>query len=622
MRAARLTMSRASRGLALGLLLLLALATVTARAQTGATSLGVIVEQVLGLFPKVDGDVVEVTGGSVTLSLGRKDGLVAGIELSVYREGRELRHPRTGALLGRTEQAIGRVLVEQVFEGYATARVTQGAEVRAGDRARVSAGKISLTVVPLVEGVKDGLAETAVRELVDGLTRTGRFQVAMGDPLAVALLQEGLQRQEILEGKGLARLAERYKVENALVVYVKPVQKKPFMDVRLFALPGPSTLMTTGLFVPPSIRPAPKGDFSASGQARGNQTARPQQSLLARLLTGELDSGAYSTGEGSIPLKEIAKYPFVVISLDVAAAPADRVPRMVITDGQKVYLYKIVERVLEPEWTWAADASAGVFAVQLADLDGDGVLEVVANRYHPNPGILLKSTILTTRNGKATVVVADVPQILLAMDVNGDGVKKALWSQDFAQAGFFKKGQVNRMVLRNGTLVADGPVRVPSSFRATGAVMSNIGGKEALRALAFIDEHNRMRVSLETEELWRSSSPVGGGVVKLPVDTQIERGGRTFVYFAEPNPVAIDLDGDGVEEIVVVQNQVPGRMAVVYKGPAGYRFQSVNSGFEGTITGLGAIPGDPVPSLVVAVTRFYGLLTTAGDTQIIMTIPE
>jgi hypothetical protein len=86
--------------------------------------------------------------------------------------------------------------------------------------------------------------------------------------------------------------------------------------------------------------------------------------------------------------------------------------------------------------------------------------------------------------------------------------------------------------------------------------------------------------------------------------------------------VAIDLDGDGIEEIVVVQNQVPGRMAVVFKGPAGFRFQSVNSGFEGTITGLGAIPGDPTPSLVVAVTRYYGLLTSAGDTQIIMTIPE
>jgi hypothetical protein len=622
MRAASVTMSRATRGLVLALILL-PLAVVTVAAQTSPTSLGVLVDQILGLFPKVDGDVVEVADGTVTLSLGRKDGLVAGIELSVYREGRELRHPRTGALLGRTEQSVGRVLVEQVFEAYATGKITQGADVRAGDRARVSAGKIQLTLIPLMEGVKDTVAEAAVQELVDGLTRTGRFQVATGDALAVTLVQQGLQRSEILEGKGLAKLAERYKVENALVVLVKTVQKKPFMDVRLFALPGPSPLMASGLFVPPSVRATPKGgDFSASNQARGNQTARSQLSLLARLLTGELDSGAYSTGEGSIPLKEIAKYPFVVTSLDVAMAPADKVVRMVITDGQKVYLYRIVERVLEPEWTWSADASAGVFAVQLADLDDDGVLDVVVNRYHPNPGIRVKSTVLVTRNGKPVPTGGDSAQILIAMDVNGDGVKKALWGQDFAQAGFYRKGQVDRLVLRNGALVPDGRVTVPSEFRATGATMSNIGGKDSIRGLAYIDEYHRMRVSAASQELWRSSSPVGGGVVKLAVETQIERGGRTYIYYAEPNPVAVDLDGDGIEEIVVVQNQVPGRMAVVFKGPAGFRFQSVNSGFEGTITGLGAIPGDPTPSLIVAVTRYYGLLSNAGDTQIIMTIPE
>jgi hypothetical protein len=621
MRAARLTMSRATHGLTLGLILSV-LAVVTAAAQTTPSSLSVVVEQVLALFPKVDGDVIEAADGTVTLSLGKKDGLIPGIELSVYRQGRELRHPKTGAVLGRTEQAVGRVLVQQVFEGYSTARLTEGTDVRPGDRARVSAGKIHLTVVPLVEGVKDGLAEAAVNELVEGLTRTGRFQIGMGDPIAVDLLREGLKRQEILEGKGLAALAARYKVENALMVHVKSVERKPFMDIRLFAFPGPSTLLTTGLFVPPSVRAAPKGDFSATSQARGNQTAAPVRSLLARLLTGELDSGAYSTGEGSIPLKEIAKYPFVVTSLDVAVAPVDKVPRMVITDGQKVYLYRIVERVLEPEWTWAADAAAGIFAVQLADLDGDGVLEVVVNRYHPNPGILLKSTILTTRDSKPAVVAADLPHILIAMDVDGDGIKKTLWAQDFVQAGFFKKGDITRYVMRNGALVADTRVRVPDAFRATGATMSNIDGKTALRALAFVDEYSRLRVSVGGNELWRSSSPVGGGVVKLVVDTQTERGGRSYIYLAEPNPVSIDLDGDGVEEIVVVQNQVPGRMAVVFKGPAGYRFQSVNSGFEGTITGLGAIPGDPMPSLIVAVTRYYGLLSNAGDTQIIMTIPE
>jgi hypothetical protein len=612
--------SRAARGLALGLILLATVA--SAAAQTPANAIGVLVDQVLALYPKLDGDVVEATGGTVTLSLGRREGLTAGLELSVYREGRELRHPRTGALLGRTEQSVGRVLIEQVFENYATGRVTQGTDVRAGDRARVSSGKIPLTVVALVEGVKDGLAEAAVQELVEGLTRTGRFQVAAGDSIAVTLLGEGLQRQEILEGKGLAKAAERFKVENALVVHVKSVQRKPYMDARLFTFPGGGRLLTTGLFVPPSIRAAARGDFSGSSQSRGSQTARPQQSLLARLLTGELDSGAYSSGETSIPLKEVAKFPFVVLSLDVAVAPGDKTPRMVLTDGTKVFLYRIVERALEPEWTWTGDTSAGVFGVQLADLDADGVLEVLVNRYHPNPGILVRSVILATRGGKPRPIVSDIAQILMAVDVAGDGVRKVLWAQDFAQAGFFNKGSVERMVVRNGALVTDGRVRVPDTFRATGATMANLAGKQNPRTLAFIDEHNRLRLTNDSEEVWRSSSPVGGGVVKLPVDTMIERGGRTYIYFAEPNPVAVDLDGDGIEEIVTVQNQVPGRMAVVYKGPAGYRFQSVNSGFEGTITGLGAIPGEPTPSLVVALTRYYGLLTTAGETQIIMTIPE
>ena len=595
----------------------------TASAATAQTSpIGVLVDQILSLFPKVDGDVLEVQDSTVTLSLGKKDGLTPGVELSVYREGRELRHPRTGALLGKTEESIGRVRVEQVFEAYATGRVTQAADVRPGDRVRVSAGKVTLTVVPLVEGVKDALAEAAVQALVEDLNRTGRFQIAMGDAMAAALVQEGLQRADILEGKGLAKRAERQKVENALVVLLKPVEKKPFMDVRLFSFPGPSQLLTTGLFVPPSVRPPPQGNFSASDKSRPNQTARTAQSLLARLLTGELDSGAYSTGEGSIPLKEVAKFPFVVLSLDIAVAPADKTPRMVITDGHKVYLYKIVERALEPEWTWTGNATASVFGVQLADLDGDGVLEVVVNRYHPNPAILLNSLILGSREGKPVVLVKDINQTLLAVDATGDGVKRTLWGQDFVQTGFWKAGQVDQLALRDGRLVQEARVAVPSTFRATGAAMSNIAGKNAFRTLAFVDEHNRLRLSMDTEELWRSASPVGGGVSKLPVDVQLGRATRTNIYIHEANPVAVDLDGDGLEEIVVPQNQVPGRLAVIFKGPAGYRFQSVNSGFEGTITGLGVIPGDPTPSLVVAVTRYYGVLTNAGDTQIIMTIPE
>jgi hypothetical protein len=616
-------MSRsAARIVALGVLVAL-WGSGTSGAQTAAPSVGVLVDQVQALFPKVDGEVIEVQNGTVTLALGSKDGLVAGVELALYRQGRELKHPKTGEILGRTEQQVGRLVIQQVFEAYSTGSVGTGSEVQPGDRARISAGKIKLSVVPLIDpGVREALADAAIHEMVDTLTKTGRFQIAPGDAIGVWLTQQGVKRDDVLAGKGLEPIAERFKVDNLLIVAFSRVQNKPYMDVRLFSFPGTSSRLTTALFVPATIRPVAKGDYSTGGK-RDSQTPNQQRSFLARLLYGELDAGTYSSGETAIPLKEVAKFPFVIQSMDVSIGSKDKIPRMAITDGERVFLYRITpQRTLEPEWTYKTDSRARVFAVQIAELSNDSTVHVVVNRYSQIPAILINSLILTSKDGKALVAADEINDILLAVDVNGDGVKKTVWSQSFAQTGFFKQGDATRLSLRNGKLVSEGRVRVPSNFRATGAVYSNISGK-GVRALAFIDEFNRLQIAIDTEETFRSAAPVGTGMTKLGVETQIERGGRTYVYYPEPMPISVDLDGDGVEEIVVPQNQIPGRLAVVYKGPAGYRFQTVNSGFEGTVMALGAVPVDgAAPNLVAAVVRFTNFRNTEGETQIIMTTSE
>src|SRR5258708_12977563 len=79
-------------------------------------SIGVVVDQVLALFPKVDGEVIEVQGSTVTLALGSRDGLVPNVELSLYRQGRELRHPKTGEILDRTDHAFGPLPIPKLFE--------------------------------------------------------------------------------------------------------------------------------------------------------------------------------------------------------------------------------------------------------------------------------------------------------------------------------------------------------------------------------------------------------------------------------------------------------------------------------------------------------------------------
>lgn len=582
-------------------------------------------DQLLGFFPKVVGDVVEVQSRRVTVGLGRRDGLQTGVELELFREGRELKHPRTGQVLGRTEEALGRASVAQVFESYAVANLLPGAKVQPGDRVRVTGGKIKLTLLTLPAASGDAQVEAAIQELADEIGHTGRFQVVAGDAIAVRLAQQGIRPEEAIEGRGLAAaLKGAPATDYVLAILFKRVQGKRYMEVRLFSDAGAAPLMTTALFVPRPLRT--EAQFSANPRARSSPP-QPQRSLLARLLGGELESGAYSSGESSIPLKEIGRLGFPVIAMDVAVSPKDHVPRLVVSDGDKIHQYRIVEQRLEPEWTFGEAAIGRVISLQLADLDGDGVLEVVGNRWDVKAG--LNSFVLGVAGGKPRYLADSLPSILIALDVKGTGVKQTLWAQRFSPEQFFTRGQADEMVLRDGRLTVERAVRVPAMFRATGAAYGSILAKDR-RALVFIDEFNHLQVAAGSEEVWQSSTTVGGGYATVELYRQIDAAGRSYFYKMEPNVLAVDLDGDGIDELVIPMNAVrEGLIGVIFRGPAGFRLQTVNSGFEGGISGLGAFrldEADP-PTLVAAVLRRKASLLTkalqvvSGETQIIMTVP-
>ena len=589
----------------------------------GGAPLTALVDQLVDLFPKVAGEVIEVRGNTLTLDKGQKDGLLPGLELEVYREGREIKHPKTGELLGRTEEPLGRTRITTVQEGFAQATTTS-TSIKPGDRYRASSAKVNLVLLPLLGGVRENVVEAAIQELVERLGATGRFRVSMGDPINVYLTQEGIKAEEFLQGKGVQQAAQRFKLEHLLAIYFKRVQSKPYMEVRFFSLPQPDPAISTAFFVPPSIRSAaaPGGKFS-SGGGPANPPQAKQRSLLARLLGGDLEAGSYSSGEGTIPLRQVARFTFPVLAMDVAIAPADKVPRLVVSDGDQIYMYKIIDQRMEPEWTKSVRFLGRTISVQLADLDGDGVLEVVGNRYNEKVG--LNSFILATKNGKPTVLVDTVDDFLFAVDLKGEGVKQTLWTQRFSKTAFFTPGQADQVILKKGKLVVEKAVRVPPAFRPMGAAFCNITGKDT-RSLAFVDEYNRLQVSTEGEELWRSATSVGGGYMEVEQEyLHSSRTTRVKFYKIEPTPLAVDLDGDGVEELIVPQNQVKeGLIAVVFKGPAGFRLQSVNTGFEGGITALGAFKtGDASqPTLVASVVRFTNFLKTSGETQIIMTVPQ
>jgi hypothetical protein len=583
----------------------------------------VLADQLVDLFPKIEGDVLEVQDGTLTLSVGRKDGARAGLDLAIFREGREIKHPKTGQVLGRSEMAVGRVTITEVEEQFSRGTAVATVPVAAGDRFRLSSGKIRLVLLPLAGGARDTLIEATTQELVERLNGSGRFVVSMGDSINPYLAQEGIKGDDFLDGKGVKEAAARFKFENLLVLQFKRVQNRPFMEVRFFSVSSRDPLVNTAFFVPPSVRTtADKDRFSSAARDVNRPQAKPR-SLLSRLLGGDLEAGTYSTGENSIPLREVARFAFPVLAMDISVQPKDKIPRVAMSDGEKVYQYRIVNQKFEPEWSFSVGTLGRVMSIQLVDVDGDGVFEVVANRYHNQAG--LNSFVITSKDGKPKFLADNLEMFLFGLDAKNEGHKQTLWAQRFSSDNFFTPGQADQVVIKKGSIVIEKPVRVPTSFRPMGAAFSNINGKDT-RALAHIDPFNRLLISLDGEDIWRSSTVVGGGYIKMElVIPRARQGSQSKFYKIEPTPLAVDLDGDGIEELIIPQNQVrEGLLAIVFKGPAGYRLQSIDTGFEGGITALGAFRTEDSiqPTLVAAVVRFNSFFSSAGETQIIMTVPQ
>jgi hypothetical protein len=217
-------------------------------------------------------------------------------------------------------------------------------------------------------------------------------------------------------------------------------------------------------------------------------------------------------------------------------------------------------------------------------------------------------------------------ETLLAVDHNGDGTNDHIWGQPFDETRFFFRETVREYLPDNGQLQLQTHLKVPYTFRATGAVLAGLGaGVETERYLVFIDERNRLQVYRGKDKLWQSSDFVGGSYAQA----QLPQGGKMDVQIGEllmnvfpfePIPVAVDVDGDGVDEVLVIRNggslggvmpnrtrYTTGDVALLRAGPYGYTLSPVSPQFDGMVSGVSVVT-NPTPGLLIAISKRQGIL--------------
>ena len=591
-------------------------------------------------FPHLQGEVVEVRGKQLYLSLSARDQLLEGMRLNVFREGEELTSPSTGEVLGRLEEELGTVTVRQVAETYAVATLTDAVgdeAVQAGDKVRITAGRLSLALLPVIDQTTSAPLLAALADAVQrGLNATGRFNVVPRARLTVWLLERNLSPGDVLSSDITSEMAGALDVAYVAQPVIRAAGDTTVVDLRLFAPAQPQTPVTTALAILSAVAPMPQRAVSSSVSqppaAVSTPPTRTEPPSVAvppppapadglTTLQSLLSADPLALEKSYVPL---AQFPTELRGFDAADIDGDGQTEVVMLSGTEVSLYHVQESQLVPVASYSDRRPGALLSAQLVRL-GDGQTPgVVVNRYSPNRKGM-DSFFLVLQGRQLVRQQKALSDILLAVDTDGDGVNESLWGQRFDGEDFFRRGQVRQYELRNGRLKRQRKLSLPGGFRATGAALAQLDVPGA-RQLVFVDERHNLQVYDGKTKRWTSPVNVGGSYVFAALKIQYSpRVVDQAQFDFEAIPAVADFDGDGVDEVLVPQNQarlgvVPnlnlysgGHVVLMRQTPQGFTLSPVSPGFDGLVSGVAVLKGR-TPGILVAVSKREGVVKQRKQT--------
>jgi len=460
----------------------------------------VVADRLAAAFPRVEGMIIGFEGDQVLIDRGTADGVFQGMELEVFREGEEFKHPLTMEVLGRLDKDLGVLRVLQVRERYAVAAITkrvEKAEIRQGDQVRVSMARMIVAFPNVeVEDVRDANTRAVTKDLGAALLRTGRFELIEERQLrSMVLADKNLAAAEFADPRILKQLSERGKAQALLMGRLTPHPNGASLDVQVFStLTGNPLLLASSEVKPAAVahdRPSPaspKDSGAPRSRPPGPSAAAPvdlPQVSTSRPVQARLSSEGFRLGpEFDRPMQALA----------VGDLDGDGTQELLLAGTDRLVLYRIDGRRLSLVGERALNTKDTIVTLEAADLTGDGRAEVILNLANKTgfQGLVLQWT------DRQLVPLWEVPDIVLRALLL-DGKTAHLFSQQAPKKGR-ASGPIRQHTWDGRAFRPGQELEAPPGLPLLGSSVAGLGDGEERRFLT-LTENGRLEVRSLAGEL-------------------------------------------------------------------------------------------------------------------------
>lgn len=488
-----------------------------------------VVEKVEEDFAPASGVVVMAAGSDeYIIDLDASAGIAVGDLLAVVEEGKQIVHPVSKKVLGTLDKTVAVLQVTQVKSGYSYARA-----LKKEDSATIEAGTKLERFSNLSAVFRDetGAYEALYADLRRALPQL-EWQESMSASIADLFFTATPNGLEVRDSEGT--LIRSYAPERPRAVGVQSIPTNrittPQVKDVAAAGPRPAPVQVSAGSVPP---PMAVSGVEPSGPVQYENTSSR--------------SGVSATGSTVFNMEfprfnKVGQFKKRTVMADFEKV-GDRL-LLATTDGGSIEIFSV---------------NGGLKSIATGDSTTMGQI-LSLSWYQPKAGDVylavtvwsdkrINSDLLKLEGGTLKPVIYGHTYMTAGFDLDGDMRSELLLGQEFEREYFFGS-RVDQLTLRNGEFEAsEPPVLLPRSFQIYGALLRDVTGDG--KAEAIYVRNRRLYIFRGTEQIYKSSSEIGGSVATVTYDVDPDAQNPMINNVSiEVAPVAADIDGDGTQEII------------------------------------------------------------------------